>query len=182
MAYRRFPGLNPHRFQSRGLGAMADLPQSIFGNPVDCRAYMTWISTPECWKYAPSAWEQIVAFERPPSSIIAPPPAVGAAYGSVAAPYDCTANPAGNPSCPGYDAAVTAALKAGAAQTSSNIQAWASIQPSVPPSCDGAYQDANGDWQCPATSTTNWLLYGGIALGVFALVAVSSGGPRRYGR
>ena len=28
----------------------------------------------------------------------------------------------------------------------------------------------------------SWLLWGALALGVFALVAVSGGGPRRYGR
>lgn len=32
------------------------------------------------------------------------------------------------------------------------------------------------------SSTTSWLLYGALGLGVFALVAVGGGGPRRYGR
>ena len=170
MAYR-------HR---HGLAAVSDLP-TVFGSPYHCEYAQNWIVNPECWQYSTTAWSQIVQFGLPTSAVIAPPPAVSAAYGTVAAPYDCTANPAGNPSCPGYDAAVAASIAAGNAQTKANISNFFSEQPSVGPGCTGQYQDANGDWQCPS-STTNWLLYGGIALGVFALVAMGGGSPRRYGR
>jgi hypothetical protein len=166
----------------RGMGSTADLPTSIFGGPYHCEYAVNWAVNPACWKYSTTAWDQMVQFGRPDSSVIAPPPAVPEAYGKTAAPYDCAANPQGDPSCPGYDAAVAVALAAGKAQTDANVQNFYANQPSVGPGCTGQYQDENGDWQCPSGST-NWMLYGVLAIvGVVALTSIGGGSARRYGR
>ena len=52
------------------------------------------------------------------------------------------------------------------------------------PTCAGIFgTGAMGKLFCGAPGETNWLLWGGLALvGVFGLVALSGGSPRRYGR
>ena len=165
MYVRPNPGL-------RGLGAVSDLPTFLDGSPYHCEYALNWAAYPPCWKYSTSAWAQILQFGLPGSNVIAPPPAVPAAYGTVAAPYDCAANPAGSPSCPGYDAAVSASIAAGAAQTKANESAFFASQPSVGPGCTGQYQDENGNWICPTSTGTNWLLYAGLAAAAFGVLAV----------
>jgi hypothetical protein len=159
-------------YRLRGVGSTADFPADLFGGFVDCRKTFSYWIDPRCWKYSQAAWEQMAQFGEPSASAIAPPPAVPEAYGHVAAPYDCAANPAGDPSCPGYDAAVAAALKAGKAQTDTNILDFFKSQPNVAPECAGAYQDDSGNWQCPEKKGINWLLWGGIAVGGVLLVSL----------
>ena len=65
------------------------------------------------------------------------------------------------------------------AETQANLDRIASEQPQVTCFFGTATQAEDGTWSCGGT---NWLLYGGIALGVFALVAIGGGSPRRYGR
>lgn len=161
----------------RGMGSTADLPQML-GKPYRCDYTMNWLANPLCWEYTREAWSEIIQFGRPTSAVIAPPPAPAEAYGTVAAPYDCVANPQGDPSCPGYDAAVAASIAAGKAQTNQNISEFFKNQPSVGPGCDGQYQDENGEWQCPSPASTNWLLYGALAA-VGVVVLVSIGGRSR---
>lgn len=158
----------PYGF-NHGMGSTADLPQSIFGGgPVDCTKNFTWLVTPECWHYSTSAWEQVVAFQQPPSSVIKPPPAVGAGTSTVPAPYACSDGSltTAATNCPEYSSAVDASIAQGKALT------------------DQALLDWYGQ-QAPVTdpSSTNWLLYGALAaVGLVALVFVGGGSPRRYGR
>lgn len=115
----------------------------------------------------------------PPST-----PAVPAGYGTTAAPYDCAANPAGDPSCPGYDAAIaavtaqqSAAQKAAASaqmqQTADQIRADAQAN------CPNQTLIDNGDgtFSCPnpilGVPTWVWLAGGGV---VAAALLMSRGG------
>ncbi|HXU76433.1 MAG TPA: hypothetical protein VN794_07685 [Methylomirabilota bacterium] len=43
-------------------------------------------------------------------------------------------------------------------------------------------EDTADDLNPLKAGNTNWLLWGAVGLGVFALVAISGGSPRRYGR
>lgn len=160
-----------YRARNRGMGSKEDLPKSIFGGNVDCRNLMTYIATPECWDYTREAWRQIVAFDRPTSAIISPPPAVGEALSKVPAPYTTEE----------YNAAVDAAIAAGKEATNENVMEFFKRVPNVAPECEGAYLDDAGEWQCPSAGIPWWVwLAGGV--GVFAVVALSGGSPRRYGR
>jgi hypothetical protein len=143
--------------RNSGLGSKEDLPKSIFGGNVDCRNLMTYIATPECWDYTREAWRQMVAFDRPTSAVIAPPPAVGEALSKVPAPYT-TAE---------YNAAVDAAIAAGKEATDENVREF----------FKGATQPGPEDGGVPL-----WVWMAGAGAFVFALVAVSGGSPRRYGR
>lgn len=164
-------------YRHRGMAAMTDLPKSIFGGYVDCSAYMTWLYTPECWKYSPSAWDQIKNFANPFSpSDIAHTPAVSltSEQATMPAPYTQAE----------YQAAIDQATGTAAAQTKANILAAAQAGATqIPPDCAGAYQEDDGTWACPPSTGTNWWLWIGVAaIGAFALVALSGGSPRRYGR
>lgn len=104
-----------------GLASVEDLPGTMFGT-IHCNRLVNWLVNPECWDRSPEAWEQVLAFGRPDSSLVKPPVAPPETFGTVAAPFDCAANPASDPSCPGYDAATAAAIAAGKAQTDEGMR------------------------------------------------------------
>ena len=132
------------------------------------------------------------------SPTLAPPavPAVGAGLSTTPAPYPCSdgslATAATN--CPAYSGAVDAVIAAQqaawqaqnaatVADTQANLDAIAAANP---PWClsGTATQADDGTWACPALipNIPNWLLYGLLGLGAFAMVASGGGSPRRYGR
>ena len=128
------------------------------------------------------------------SPILQPPavPAVGAGLSPIPAPYPCSdgslATAAAN--CPAYSAAIDSVIAQQQAawdaqnmatmkDTAANLSA---INDANPPTCffGTPTQAADGTWSC---GSTNWLLYGALAIGVVALVSMGGGGSaRRYGR
>jgi hypothetical protein len=164
MAYRR---------NRRGMGIVGQpIHGSVIdtgaGTTADCSVGWQWALNSGCWKYSPSAWDQMKAFGERPASVIKPPPAVDAGTSTVPAPYACSSGAMATAAtnCPEYSAAVDAALKAGKDLTDQALLDWYASQPMV-----------------PDTGSPNWLLYAGIGLGVvFALGVVGGGSPRRYGR
>jgi hypothetical protein len=67
------------------------------------------------------------------------------------------------------------------AQTKANLDQVAQNQP-ITCFFGTATQADDGTWSC-VSSSTNWLLYGALAVGVLALVSMGGGGSaRRYGR
>jgi hypothetical protein len=132
------------------------------------------------------------------SPIKEPPavPAVGAGLSTTPAPYPCSdgslATAATN--CPAYSGAVDAVIAqqqiawqaqnaATVGDTQANLDAIAAANP---PWClsGTATQADDGTWSCPSLipSIPNWLLYGLLGLGAFAMVTSGGGSPRRYGR
>jgi hypothetical protein len=109
------------------------------------------------------------------SPIMQPPavPAVGAGLSPLPAPYPCSdgslATAAAN--CPAYSAAVDSVIaQQQIAWQAQNAATMADTQ-------------ANLDAIAAANPSTNWLLYGALAIGVVALVSMGGGGSaRRYGR
>jgi len=164
-------------YRFRGIGDTA----STFGvstNPAyDCSNAFLWALNAKCWAYSPAAWSQMRQFAPPPAPT-APPPAPPEAYGTVPAPFDCAADPTSSPSCPGYDAAVAAAIAARDAENKARAQQAMSEQPNVAPDCDGAYLDDTGNWRCPYKFSMP--LWGWALIGVGGLWAVASimGGRR----
>jgi hypothetical protein len=128
------------------------------------------------------------------SPIMEPPhtPAVGAALSSLATPYPCSDGSLATAAtdCPAYSAALDASIAGQQAawdaqnmatmkQTQANLD---QINNANPPTCffGTPTQAADGTWSC---GSTNWLLYGALAIGVVALVSMGGGGSaRRYGR
>jgi hypothetical protein len=128
------------------------------------------------------------------SPILQPPavPAVGAGLSPIPAPYPCSdgslATAAAN--CPAYSAAIDSVIAQQQAawdaqnmatmkDTAANLSA---INDANPPTCffGTPTQAADGTWSC---GSTNWLLYGGIALlAVFGMTVMGGGSARRYGR
>jgi hypothetical protein len=159
----------------QGLGCAASTVGSGFISS-DCTSTIAWALDPRCWKYAPSAWNQMCQFTVPPSPV--PPPAVGAGTSTTPAPYDCAATPLASPSCPGYDAAVSAALAAGETATQIQNQEWANQQPIVMPNCgsDTPVQDSAGNWTCP--SSMSWSTIALIAAGIIGAGIFFSGRRR----
>jgi len=151
-----------------GWGEVSDLPQwRVIGGAYDCSNWALWSIAPPCWKYAPSAWAQMKNFKLPFSaSDIKPPAAVPLAY---------TGKPAYEASsvADDYEQYVreTDAVIAGAAEET-RAALLAHSQESSTPIPEPKPVDLSVPWY--------WWLVGG--LGVFGLVALSAGGPRRYGR
>jgi hypothetical protein len=151
----------------RGLGAtQSDIATCA---PTGGFAHDAWAAIdPTCFAYSPSAWSQMAGFS--PSALATmpvAPSAVSAGASTVPAPYTQAE----------YDAAVNAALAQGLTETQANNLAASQSQSSV---C-GSGESLAADGSCVAS--TNWLLWGGVALvGLFAIVALGGGSPRRYGR
>lgn len=130
----------------KGLGVM--------GTPWYCPAPGLPLSNLDTWLGCPPPKTSDTVYTTPPL----PPanPAVPAAYGTVAAPYDCVANPIGNPSCPGFDAALAASTAAQkAAADAANQAFFAGIAKSAAQDqCPTSTLIDNGDgtWSCPAGS------------------------------
>ena len=124
---------------------------------------------PLCWGYSLSAWNQMAAYQA--SNLNTPPVAPAA----IPAAYTATA-----PTVEEAQQQTTAALNAAAAQTQQNNLAASQNQPTV---CDSGEVLADDGVTCYTPSSTNWALWGALALvGVFGAVALSGGSPRRYGR
>ncbi len=155
---------------SYGLAAKSDLPtswiNSVFGDAsIPCYKYAVWALSPECWKYSPEAWEQINSFSLPVTAAdIKPPAAVPLAYtGKPTYAGETSAEVIGQ-----YTAEQDAVIKRAAEENRQRILEHVQADPSYIPD-----PESGGiPWY--------WWLVGG--LGVFGLIAVSGGGPRRYGR
>lgn len=172
---------------NRGLGANMDA-QTIW-----CSDAWKWPLNPACWGYSPSAWAQMAQFraQAPKADSIKPPPAVDAGTSTVPAPYQCAAGEMATAAtnCPEYTAAVDAALAQGKQLTDQALLDWFKEQPIVPdakPMCfvGTPVMAPDGSWSCDSSAgSSNWLLWGGLAVGaVFAISMLGGGGPRRYGR
>ena len=124
---------------------------------------------PLCWGYSLAAWNQMAAYQASNlnTSPVAPA-AIPAAYTSVA------------PTVAEAEQQTTDSLNAAAAATQAANLAASQNQPMV---CDaGEVLDSDGV-TCYTPSSTNWALWGAVALvGVFGFVALAGGSPRRYGR
>jgi hypothetical protein len=125
--------------------------------------------------------------------VVAPIPAVDAGTSTTPAPYACLPGDTANPNCPGYDAAVAAAIaQQHAANASALNQVAANIRAAIQAGCpnDTLVANADGSLSCPSIfaglkfpGLPSWALIAGIAVvGVFALSVVGGGSPRRYGR
>ena len=137
----------------RGLG---DASQGVLlGNDVaTCNSGWYWL-LPFCWELSPAAWSQAAQFS-PTALTTAPvaPAAIPAAYSSTA------------PTVADVEQQTTDSINAAAAATQAANLASSQSQPEV-----------------DDTASTNWALWGAVALvGVFGFVALAGGSPRRYGR
>jgi hypothetical protein len=117
--------------------------------------------------------------------------AVGEGLSTVPVPYPCSdgslATAAAN--CPAFSAAVDAVIadqqtawdaanRAAMAAAQAHLDAIGTAQGQE---ClvGSPVQNADGTWSCSRLPGTNWLLYGGIAAGVLALLMIRGQGERR---
>lgn len=145
------------------------------GTSVDCSTTWGWVSTPACWKYSPSAWDQMNQFgsfiEGQP--LPTPPPPVDLAntqngmYSGTPAQQEAQ-----------YAAAVNASLTAGsAASQAAMLQYFQENGPNVAPDCgmfqgSPQLQDDGVTWKCSGFSTT-MILIAAAALGGVVLLTGS---------
>ena len=160
-----------YRVRRRGFG---DVLNPMAGTALDCGFFAGGIFNPACrclsFPSTCSASDYAAAYALAHPSVYAPiqaPPTVQAPAGSA-----LTVPPASGADAQATIDAVLAQQEAAAQaqnaatmqQTAANLQAAAQTQ------CPGAtlIQNADGSWSCP--TSTNWLLYGAIALAaVFGL-------------
>lgn len=132
-----------------------------------CNSDAYWIN-PFCWGYSPSAWAQMAQFaSQSITTMPVAPAAIPAAYTTVAPTTDEAAQQTSD------------SLNAAMAQTQANNLAAAQGQPTV---CDSGQVLADDGVTCVSPAASWWLWGAVAAVSVFALVAISGGSPRRYGR
>ncbi len=141
-----------------GLQGVEQLPVFL-GRPYHCEYYANWAANPYCWGNSPDEWALKVRGVVAPAGVpsgdaLTVPPVSGA---------DAQAT---------VDALLNQQLKD---QQTLNGQG-------VDTNWIWEVEGAGGDAAKKVESTVPWMLLGGLALGAFALVAVSGGSPRRYGR
>lgn len=125
--------------------------------------------SPFCWGYSLAAWNQMAAYQASNlNTAPVAPAAIPAAYTATAPTVDEAAQQ------------TTDSLNAAAAATQAANLAASQNQATV---CDaGQVLDADGV-TCYTPSSTNWALWGAVALlGVFGFVALAGGSAQRYGR
>lgn len=140
-----------------GLQGVEQLPVFL-GRPYHCEYGANWTANPFCWSHSPDEWALIVR------GVVAPP---GAPSGDA-----LTVPPAsGDDAQAVVDALLNQQLADQQKLNAGGVQStW--------------WDEVTGGASAAADKATEfpWLLMGGLALGAFALVAVSGGSPRRYGR
>jgi hypothetical protein len=120
---------------------------------------------PFCWGQSKDAWEQKGQYGSITTMPVSPA-AIPSGYTTVAPTVDEAAQQTSD------------VLAAAMRQTQANNLAAAQNQPTV---CDSGQVLADDGVTC--VSPANWWLWGAVAaVSVFALVAISGGSPRRYGR
>ena len=151
----------------RGLGGIVSLtPQAI----ANCAGGgLKYYLDPLCWEYSPSAWNEMAAFKASNiATMPVAPEAIPAAYTATAPTVDEASQQESN------------MLNAAARQTQANDLAASQNQAVV---CGPGEVLADDGVSCYTPSSTNWALWGALALvGVFGFVALSGGSARRYGR
>ena len=172
----------PYRFK-RGMG---DVLNPSSAGQASCGLFAGGIFKKECWclEYPSlcSSSDYVAARALADPSVYAAlqaPPVVGSPAGSTPPADGAQAQAEVDAILAQQLAAWKAQNAATLAQTQANLDQVASEQP-ITCFLGNAVQGEDGTWTC--SSGPNWLLYGGLALGVFALVAIGGGSPRRYGR
>ena len=151
----------------RGLGGIVSLTPQAISNCAG--GGFKYYFDPLCWEYSPSAWNEMAAFQQSNiATMPVAPAAIPAAYTSVAPSVDDAAQQESD------------VLNAAALQTQANDLAASQNQGVV---CGSGELLSEGGVTCYAPASTNWALWGALALvGVFGVVALSGGSARRYGR
>lgn len=148
--------------ESRGLGAVSDLPTMWPFGTVDCSNPVIWGAfIAKCSEYSPEAWGQIKGFANP---FVQPP-----APRSVAAGYSPLPAPVSPEEA---QAQIDAVLGRQVQQFQADERAAVASGSTLIPDSDSTAPGGLG-WKL-------WLALG--LVGAAAVAAVGSGSPRRYGR